>query len=146
MEQNEAELSRSNIIAKYVSMISKGVLVTDYEAQRDFNEANEKVNLQYVYKAFNTVPDSVINITDGDHSAYYEKHKGDKKYEKEETRGIDFVSINVVPSTEDSAFIRNQIEQLKESFASVRPENDSLWGGTRVPKVIPFRRDSPQNG
>ena len=42
-EQIEAELSRSNIIAKYVSMVSKGVIVTDYEAQRDFNEANEKV-------------------------------------------------------------------------------------------------------
>ena len=152
-EQIEAELSRSNIIAKYVSMISKGVIVTDYEAQRDFNEANEKVNLQYVYKAFNTVPDSVINITDGDYSAYYEKHKGDKKYEKEETRGIDFVSINVIPSSEDSAFIRNQIEQLKESFASVRPENDSLYvlnnsdesaynGGYRQPNEFPLAIDT----
>ncbi len=152
-EQIEAELSRSNIIAKYVSMVSKGVIVTDYEAQRDFNEANEKVNLQYVYKAFSTVPDSLVTVSDEDFSTYYEQHKEDKKYEKEETRGLEFVSINVIPSSEDSAFVKSQIEQLKETFANKQPEDDSLYvvnnsdagtfnGAYRQPNEFPLAIDT----
>lgn len=126
-DQVEAELMRSNVISKYVSMVSKGIYVTDYEAERDYIASNEKANLQYVYKDFATVPDSVIAITNEDYQAYYDLHKDEKKYEKEETRGFDFVAINIIPSSSDSDFVESQVENLKELFANVQSENDSLY-------------------
>ncbi len=125
--QVEAELSRSNVISKYVSMVSKGIYVTDYEAKRDYIASSEKANLQYVYKDFATVPDSVIVVTDEDYQAYYDLHKDEKKYEKEETRGFDFVAINIIPSSSDSDFVESQVENLIESFANVQADNDSLY-------------------
>ena len=123
--QVEAELSRSNVISKYVSMVSKGIYVTDYEAKRDYIASSEKANVQYVYKDFATVPDSVIVVTDEDYQAYYDLHKDEKKYEKEETRGFDFVAINIIPSSSDSDFVESQVENLIESFANVQADNDS---------------------
>ena len=125
--QVEAELSRSNVISKYVSMVSKGIYVTDYEAERDYIASNETANLQYVFKDFATVPDSVIDITEEDYVAFYEAHKDEKKYEREETRGFDFVSINIIPSPSDSAFVKSQVENLKASFAEIDSDNDSLF-------------------
>jgi len=110
-DQIETQLRRTNMIYKYVSMVSKGIIVTDYEAKRDFTESNEKANLQYVYKRFNDVPDSAITITDADYQAYYDEHKADKKYEMEETRGFEFITINIIPSASDSAFANKKLEK-----------------------------------
>lgn len=149
----EEELSRSNIISKYVSMVAKGVIVTDYEAKKDYLQQQEKANAQYVYQTYASVPDSAIQLTDADYQAYYDEHKDDKQYEMEETRGFDFVAIDIIPSAADSAIIEGEITSLIEKFENTSPENDSLFvinnsdvpvynGDFIAPNTLPIKYDS----
>lgn len=121
----EKELSRSNRVAKYVSMISKGIIVTDYEAKRDYTENNEKANVKYVYKKFSEVPDSAIVVTDADYQAFYDEHKDEKRYEMQETRGFDFVAIDIKASEDDKKDHEQKIGLIKDAFKSAI--NDSLF-------------------
>ncbi len=149
----EQQVARSNQMAKYFSMISKGLLVTDYEAKRKYTEENQKANIQYVYKEYRKVPDSVVTVTDADYQSYYDEHKNDKKYEMEETRAFKYVTMDIIPSAADTQTIMDKAQELKTAFEKVKPQNDSLFvisrsdtrrfdGSYKQPGSFPLKYDS----
>ncbi|UOQ80698.1 peptidylprolyl isomerase [Hymenobacter sp. 5414T-23] len=81
-----------------------------------------------------TVSDSSVKVTDEQIQAYIDKNKG--RYKVEDGRDIEYVTIPVSASVEDSAAVRKNIDELATQFTTA--PNDSLF--------VKLNSDQPFNG
>lgn len=92
--------------------------IVDYKlAQQD------KIASIQVVKVLNTViPDNEAPITDADITDYMNKHK--KMFEiPEDQRNIEYISFDVVPSSEDTLNTRSVLDNIRGEFESVNNES-----------------------
>jgi peptidyl-prolyl cis-trans isomerase D len=99
---------------KYKSLINRGWLMPDTFTYRDFYERKTTANIRLVAKNFNTVPDSLVEVTEKDFKEYYEKYK--QNYKQEASRDIDYVMFDVQPSARDREAIREDVYAIFEDF------------------------------
>ncbi len=113
----ENEMRDNRKYTKYVSLISKGLNVTTFEAKELYKERVNVVDFDYTSKKYNSVSDSTISVTEDELKEYYDSHKND--YEQKESRDISYVTFNVIPSEEDFQTAKKDIEYYKAEFGEV---------------------------
>lgn len=116
----EDQMIQERMFTKYTNLISKGLYTTKAEAQSELNNINKKVDFEFVIQNINTIPDSLIEIKNGDLKTYYEYHQNE--FKQEASRNIEYVTFDVVPSEEDKKATEEWINNIKEDFA--KTEND----------------------
>ncbi|HAA00552.1 MAG TPA: hypothetical protein DCD96_02790 [Flavobacteriales bacterium] len=124
-KQFEQDLKRDRIGIKYSTLITKGVYVTNAEAKRDYEDNNRTYKIRFVSKRYFEIPDSMVTVTDEDIRAYYDKNKFRKQWEQQGSRVFEYVQIPLVPSEEDRAKTREELNNLKELFRESK--NDSSF-------------------
>ncbi|MEM8567181.1 MAG: SurA N-terminal domain-containing protein, partial [Bacteroidota bacterium] len=106
---------------KYENLMLMSSYATDAEAQRKYNTETDVAEVKYLYIPFYSVNDSSIQVTDSDLEEYLEENKD--KYEVEESRNLKYVSFPVIPSSQDSAFVRQEMRDLREEFGTVTDDS-----------------------
>lgn len=119
----EQNLISERVQSKYNNLLSKSVYITDAEAKRYYNAQNATANLKVLYVPYFTVADSAVKVTDAQLKDYYERNKD--LYKVDEGRSIEYVTIPVSASKEDSIYFQEEISTISEQFAAV--ENDSAF-------------------
>ncbi|MDO9512842.1 MAG: peptidylprolyl isomerase [Bacteroidales bacterium] len=114
---------------KYNSLVSKAYYMPKALLQKDDQLKNVKVTFRAVAQNFNMISDSLAKITDKDYEAYYAKNK--PAFEQSESRDIDYVVFDVLPSTEDRSRLLKEMGELYTEFGSA---ND-------VPSFVNFSSD-----
>jgi len=109
---------------KYLALITNGLYVNSLEAKDDYEAKNKLVNFKYTMLDYASLADSKVNVTDADYSSYYNDHKNEFK-NPQETRDLEYVSVNGAPSKEDSAAVKEQVAKLLPAFKA--STNDSLF-------------------
>ncbi|MBN4065837.1 peptidyl-prolyl cis-trans isomerase, partial [Candidatus Amoebophilus asiaticus] len=104
-------------------LIKKGIYVTTAEAKNEYQDLNRIANIDYIYLRFNTIADTAISIAEEDIILYYDTHE--KKYQQEESRTIEYVAFDIIPSKEDTLDVFDWVNDLKEEFQNTR--EDSLF-------------------
>ena len=123
-EEQGKQVRKTELQKKYFSMISKGMYTPKWQAEVINNFNNEKVAFNYVKAPFDNISDNDVTVSDEDVKSYISKHA--KEYtEEEETRVIDYVMINVIPTKEDSTYWLNEISNTVNSFKT--DTKDSLF-------------------
>lgn len=119
---------------KYENLLIKSVYVTTAEAEKDYHLQNDVAEIKYVYVPYFAVSDTVIKVSDADLKAYYEKNK--EKYKTEHTRDLKYVTFPVVPSSDDTLVIKEELKvmaaQLQTAqddsvFASINSDNSNAY-------------------
>lgn len=105
------------------NFITAGLQVTDQQVIEEFNKRNSFASISYIRFPYNEVTDNEIEITDADIRAYYNENK--ELFKTEESYRAQFVTFSTLPTAQDSATIREELEELRQDFASA--ENDSLF-------------------
>ncbi len=113
----EKALVQQKIDQKYNTLIEKGLFVTSFQAKKEAEAKNLKVDFDYVNVKYNSVSDSIISYTQSDLQAYYDKNSD--KYKQEESREINYVTFPVIASNEDDKQTQKWVENLKQEFAEV---------------------------
>ena len=116
----EDQLVQERSFSKYTTLIQKGLYSTNLEAQNEISYINKKVDFDFVYKNINTVPDSLIKVTNGDLKEYYNNHQND--YKQTASRSIEYITFDVEPSEADKIATEQWINEIKPEFAQT--END----------------------
>jgi peptidyl-prolyl cis-trans isomerase D len=119
----EAKLNPDRLRSKYENMLSKTHYITKAEAEREYLAQNTKANFNYLYVPYSAIADSAVTVTDAMLEEELEQNK--EKYKVEETRTFDYVVFSVTASKEDSAYINQEMNALKEQFKAT--ENDSAF-------------------
>ncbi len=108
------EMIRQRLFDKYNSLISSGLYATSLEAEMEQKENETTASFNYVVERFSSIPDSAIKISESDLKSYYKKHSG--QFKQKESRDIEYVIFNILPSKEDDKQVAKAIEDLKDEF------------------------------
>lgn len=127
----EDYIKNDRLRTKYNNLIGKGYYVPADLAKIDYEEENDKANIQYIAKKYVEIPDSLINPTDADYQKAYEDHK--EKFIQQAYRNFDYVVFDVKPSAKDLQAAGEQMEEVYEDF---KKTND-------VPKFVQLNSDTP---
>lgn len=110
---------------KYLTAVRKGLYMPAAIAETDYTRRNENLSIQFFGLEYNTIPDSTLDISDSDLSAYYADHK--EEYKSDNTREIAFVTFNVAASGSDKAQLKQELNNyLKPEIVSRRGSTDTL--------------------
>ena len=114
----EDEIARERKHTKYNNLISKGLFVTQLQALQAWEENNKAVDFEFVMQRFNTVDDSMVDITSSDIRRYYRQNRGE--FRQTASRDIEFVTFDITPSEEDDKLAQEWIESMEEEFREVQ--------------------------
>lgn len=120
----EKEVIKDRLQTKINTMVQKAMFTPSWMVERFHYDNNNKVDFAYVKIAYDDIDDSEITVTDQDIEAYIKENKA--RYETdEETRIIQYTTINVVPTAQDSASLLEEMTELVEAFRTT--EDDSTF-------------------
>jgi len=108
---------------KYNALVAKGLSASDWEAQLTKKYQSEIRNVSYVQIPFQSIPDSLISVTDSDLKSYIKDNSS--KYQQTASRTIEYVVFNVSPSVEDRNDAQDWIQDIKSDF--YQTDNDDLF-------------------
>ena len=110
---------------KYYGAISAGLKTNSLESLEMAESNDSKISFSFVYKRYNAITDSTVDVTENDIKTYYQEHKGDEIYKQLESRSAKYVTFKVDPTESDKKFIKNDLESLISDFKE--SENDSIF-------------------
>ena len=112
---------------KLNNLVAKSLYTPTWYAETLDKINNESATFEYVKIPFEYVKDTDVKLTDEDFSKYIKENET-KYTNKEEVRNISFLVYDVVPTAEDSAKIKDQLNLLSTEFANTK--NDSLFAAS----------------
>jgi len=119
----EKEIIKDRLQSKLASMVTKAVYTPTWMAEMG-SSTSAPVDFAFVKVPFDEVDDSEVSLTDEDYKQFLEKNKAKFKTE-EETRKLEYVVFDVLPTQADSAALRNRIDTLMSAFETTN--NDSSF-------------------
>ncbi len=114
--QAEDYVRQTQLNQKLQSMLLASITVSDAEVKRRFIEQNTKANAEYALVNLNEFPDSLIKVTDDDLNNYYNQHQD--LYQIIPQRRLKYVLFSTVPSSEDSANVKLNLENIVSQSGS----------------------------
>ena len=108
---------------KFDELLVSTTYVTAAEAQRAYEKENETLEVEYLYVPFSSVADSLAQPTESQLKSYFNEHKD--KYKSDASRTLSYIAFDILPSGEDSLYLRRDMEELKEEFTNT--DEDSAF-------------------
>ncbi len=122
--QQEKEIIKDRLQSKLTFMVEKAMYTPSWMAEMSNKDLNQRMTFAYVKVPMDELDNSEVSISDADFKAYLKENESRYSLE-EETRSIAYVSFPVLPTSEDSAAIRNNLAELAAEFETT--EDDSLF-------------------
>lgn len=99
---------------KYFALFTNSAYVNPLMLTRSIEENNVTADVDFVMVPFGYVRDTTIEVSSSEIKKYYKEHK--KMFRQEESRDIEYVLIEVVPSASDIAAAEEDFNKLYEEF------------------------------
>lgn len=112
------------IQSKLNTLVSKAIYTPNWMAEEMAKINSASATISYVKIPFDVVADDQVDVTDTDYKDYLKKH-ADTYSQDEETRIIEYVSLDVTPTAMDSAKLRDDLAARLNELK--RTENDSIF-------------------
>jgi len=120
-ENNLIEAEKEKI---YMDLVKASINPTLKEGEWLYHFENDAVDFRYAAVPYNTIPDSLVNITKNDIQAYINSHPD--RFKSEESRDMEYVFIPIKPSADDFKTIEEELKNLikdKEVFDKTTKKN-----------------------
>jgi peptidyl-prolyl cis-trans isomerase D len=102
---------------KYQTLIAKGMNITNPEARQLYKNRVHVVDFDYAFKAYKTLEDEEISVSEDELKAYYDEHKNN--YEQDHTRDIAYLAFNIEPSQKDREKDKESVAELKKEMQKI---------------------------
>ena len=110
----EQEIKKAKLKEKYEILIGKGQYVTSLQAKDITNAMTTKYSFSYVGKAYNSIADASVTVTEKELKNYYNEHE--KNFEQTASRDIDYMVFPILASKEDIGKTEELINKLAPEF------------------------------
>ncbi len=130
----ESNLEPSRLRMKYDNLIVKSNFVTTAEARTQYRLENTTAEVEYLYVPYYTVSDTLVEVAESDLRAYLREHENE--YILEDGRTLNYVSFPITPSSGDTLYTRQEIEELTEQLRQVN--DDSIYARINTDGDRPF--------
>lgn len=110
------QMNNERQMSKYLTLITNGVYVTDLEVEHSVTAANTTYTASCVSQRYSSIEDSTINVSDAEIKEYYTKHEN--SFQQGESRDIEYVTFNLLPSPKDYADAAKYIAEIAVEFGA----------------------------
>lgn len=110
----EDQIVNDRLNSKFNNLIGSGLFITSKQAEFENSLLSKSVDLSFMSRNFNTVPDSAVTISSKEINEYYEKHK--EGYKRSAQRDIEYVTFDIAPSEDDFRQAEEWIKRIVEEF------------------------------
>jgi peptidyl-prolyl cis-trans isomerase D len=111
------------IAEKYQNLVSSSFYTTNLDARNRGKEMDQTVNASIVSIPYAQLSDSNISVSNSEILAYAKKYKS--KYVQQASRDIEYIKLDVVPSSKDSVGMMEWAGETLEKFSNTK--NDSAF-------------------
>lgn len=108
---------------KYENLLLKTNYVTTAEGERAYHAQTDVAEIRFVYIPYYSISDSAAEVNTAALQKYYDEHK--EQFKTEATRALKYVVFPLVPSSQDSLDIREEMDRIVQGLTNA--ENDSLY-------------------
>lgn len=119
IEQQLRDKRRREKLSQY---LQSSVKVSDTEVAQEYMAKNSTVSFDYVRVPYNEIPDSVLNPTDNELKAFYNKEI--KRYQRKKTWKFNYVEFDLTPTSEDTLKTFAELQNIREELRG--ESSDSL--------------------
>ncbi len=119
----EKYIGEDRIKEKYNELVKHGLFVTTAEAKKAYEVQNTTASVKFIDFTYISIPDSSIAVDDKELRDYYNAHQND--FKQEASRKIEYVTFDVIPSTDDRENSYKSILKLYDPFQE--STDDSLF-------------------
>ena len=114
-KHQQNEIVKERLQTKMNNMVSKAMFTPTWMAEMGHSDQNLRVDFSYVKVPFDELDNSEVTLTDADYKQFLADNKS--KYDrKEETRQVEYVTFNVLPTPADSAALKEELTELEGDF------------------------------
>lgn len=148
----EKEVIKARLQEKITNVVNKGLYTPKWQAELTFKENNERRDFLAVRVGYDKIKDEEAQLTDADYEAFLEENP--RLYNQdEERRVVTYATINVVPTSADSANARDGVAGLLDGFRNAKSDsifvtaNAGIYGNQFMGKdrFLPSVADSIMN-
>ena len=125
--EQEKEIVKERLQAKFNAMVSKGAYTPSWMAQKMYADQNTKIDFLAVKVPFAMVKDEEASVSDADYKSYIADNKG-MFFRVREGRKIAYGTFNVMATSADSMEVAKSVETLKAGFRASK--NDTTYINT----------------
>lgn len=119
----ENGVKEDRLSTKYKTLLKGGLYVPQWLASMEYDARETKYDIHYVKIPFSVIPDSTVTVSDAEMQTYINQHKA--QYQQDESRKINYVIFPIIPSSEDTAKAKKDIE---EAYAHMKQSpNDTAF-------------------
>ena len=120
---------RNARIDKFNALMSAGSYAPLYQAKRSVIDNSQMAAIRYVKVPFSIIPDDQAKVSDDDIKAYMQNHKA--LFETDQaSRSIEYVSFDIVPSSQDTFRATGALEEMRAEFTSTKDEKNFVSNKT----------------
>ncbi|MCL1937654.1 MAG: SurA N-terminal domain-containing protein [Candidatus Azobacteroides sp.] len=112
----EQQVLKERLRRKFGTLISSAILINNLEAQAAYDDNKVSSDFDYVAQPYSSVADDAVQVSDVEIQKLYNERK--TSYKQEEAKVINYIAVNILPSTNDFQAIETKLNGLKEGFAS----------------------------
>lgn len=127
----EKSLKNQRLEEKYTTLLAKALSANKIDAEDNFKGSAETSDIVYAMQAYASIPDSTIQVSKSEVEKLYNQRK--ESFKQAETKVLSYVSVDIVPSTEDFDKAKEDIESLRSEFASSDNVADIVNENSDVP-------------
>jgi parvulin-like peptidyl-prolyl isomerase len=135
-------ITQKRLREKYDNLLLTGVYANTLEAKQDYIAANKKVDFQYAFKAYSSVPDEEIEVSESQVKAFYNEHKNEPKYKQRAGRDLTYVRIPVMATEADAQTIQQELNDLKTAWTQATGDSAFLAGQGLNPVARRYTADA----
>ena len=117
----QQQFTASLIAQKYSQLIISSVYTTDLEAANYGRDNNQTKNATVVSLPYSQYEDSTLSVSDSEILSYMKAHSS--KFERDASRDIEYIRLNVIPSQEDSMDMIFQAKEIAQKFVETKDDS-----------------------
>ncbi|WP_196890948.1 peptidylprolyl isomerase [Aureivirga marina] len=110
---------------EYNNLVKSVIGATVEEGKRKYYFDNTKMNADYVYVPYTSIPNENVTVTDADIQAYINENAA--KYQVQNGRNIEYVKFDIQASEADIKNINEEVKGLIAELEKTNDENISLF-------------------
>ncbi len=110
----QSDVHSEALMNKFKVVVDKGSYVTNAQAEFIANLEGAKYNVSFVAEELSSIADSTVTVTDAEIREYFKNNSA--SMQRPETRNIEYVVFNALPSRADYAAAAKYMAGLKEEF------------------------------
>ncbi|NLU96420.1 peptidylprolyl isomerase [Chitinophaga sp. Ak27] len=116
--QLESYIGKYQEQLKYMTLVKQGVYYPKWLAKQQQDDNSQTATVSYVNVPYATIGDSTIKVTDAELNRFIQDHK--QLFKVEESRKVEYVSFDAIPSATDSAAAISQIVAMKAELDTTK--------------------------